>query len=215
MSLGLGIFLSSLVLAVVILYGLTKDRWGWRLMLKRTALTFLVLAAIIGGVYFWNQLPVTVTPQTEYAGIRIGMTPDEVMYIKGFPPTVFGEPRDDGDWKGFQPAIETKDLEKGKRVQDYRDWSYGPPNSRIDIKFNEAKDAVIAVQCYSGDRLGSCPSIAGVTDGDSEKEVIRRLGNPDTSRIEGVTKTMAYRNLGITLKLEKERVYLLAVHDRK
>jgi hypothetical protein len=98
MSLGLGIFLSTLVLAVVILYGLTKDRWGWRRILKRTALTLLALAAIIGGVYFWNQLPV---PQTEYAGIRIGMTPDEVMYIKGFPPTVFGELSNDGEGKGW------------------------------------------------------------------------------------------------------------------
>src|SRR5437870_4308170 len=119
MSLGLGIFLSSLVLAVVMLYGLTRDRWSWRGIFKRTALAVLALvlitAAIIGGVELWNRLPATVTPQTEYAGLRIGMTPDDVMYIKGYPPEVFGELSNEG----WLPVIKTTELEKGRRVEDY------------------------------------------------------------------------------------------------
>jgi hypothetical protein len=109
MELGTGIFLSTVVLAVLILYAITKDRWRWRRIVVCIALilpAILVLTGIIGGgLYFWNRLPMRLVPQTEYAGIRIGMTPDEVMYTKGFPPNVFGEPRDDGDWKGFQPII--------------------------------------------------------------------------------------------------------------
>jgi hypothetical protein len=54
-----------------------------------------------------------------------------------------------------------------------------------------------------------------VTDGDSEREVIRKLGNPDSSRIKDVAKLMTYRNLGIQLMLTKERVYLLVVNDQK
>jgi hypothetical protein len=54
-----------------------------------------------------------------------------------------------------------------------------------------------------------------VTDGDTEKKVIRRLGNPDTARIEGVTKFMTYDKLGIFLWLAQERVYMLGINDRK
>jgi hypothetical protein len=111
--------------------------------------------------------------------------------------------------------VKTTELEEGKRVQDYREWSYETSEIRIDITFNEARDAAIAVQCYSNDRAGRCPSITGVRDGDSEKEVIRKLGNPDTCHIGGVTKNMDYRNLGIRLTLTKEGVYMLMVLDRK
>jgi hypothetical protein len=34
MSVGTGIFLSSVLLAIVILYGVAKDRWRWRRIVK-------------------------------------------------------------------------------------------------------------------------------------------------------------------------------------
>jgi len=37
----------------------------------------------------------------------------------------------------------------------------------------------------------------------------------DASRFEGVTKRLSYRNLGLRLQLEKEQVYLLAIHGPK
>jgi len=40
MELGTGIFLSSLVLAAVILYGITKDRWRWRSIIRGIAIIF-------------------------------------------------------------------------------------------------------------------------------------------------------------------------------
>jgi hypothetical protein len=58
------------------------------------------------------------------------------------------------------------------------------------VKSNPEKTAVIVIECYSDDRLGRCPSIAGISDGNSEQEVVRKLGRPDTSRIEGVTKSL-------------------------
>jgi protein-S-isoprenylcysteine O-methyltransferase Ste14 len=87
MSVGLGIFLSSLVLSIVVLYGFTKDRWNWPKIARRTGLGVLTVAALVigiwAGIYFWNQLPASLRTQTEYAGLRIGMAQDEVMYIKG------------------------------------------------------------------------------------------------------------------------------------
>jgi hypothetical protein len=188
MSIGLGIFLSSVAFALVIFYAITKNRWYWGRIVRRSALALVALIVptdvVIGGLYFWKQRPPTISPQTEYAGIRLGMGPDEVLYINGSPPAVYGEAEKEGKWRGFQPIIETKNLEKGKLVQDYQVWSYEQSSNRIDVTFNPEKTAVVAIDCYSIDRQRRCPSIGGVKDGDSELEVIRKLGTPGTSRIE-------------------------------
>ena len=75
-----------------------------------------------GGLSFLNRSP-TLTRQTEYAGLRLGMSPDEVMYTKGYPPTVLEQPKA-GKLGGnyfdqFNSVIETTKLPTGKRVQVY------------------------------------------------------------------------------------------------
>jgi hypothetical protein len=52
-----------------------------------------------------------------------------------------------------------------------------------------------------------------VQDGDSEQDVLRKLGTPTSSKIEGSTKEMTYRDLNVRVRLTKERVYMLAVRD--
>jgi hypothetical protein len=135
------------------------------------------------------------------------MTPDEVAYVKGYsPPTVMEDAAPDDIWQG-KLVISTSDLDKkGKSAQDYRYWSYPMGDqSRIDVSFNPARTAVITVVCYSDSRylnaVARCPPIANITDGVNEKYVIQRLGQPDTSRIDGVTKNMTYRKPGIDLWL--------------
>jgi hypothetical protein len=119
----------------------------------------LIERARRGGLYFWKQLPPTISPQTEYAGIRLGMAPDEVLSINGSPPAVYGEEEKEGKWRGFQPIVETKNLEKGKVVKDYRVWSYEQSSNHIDVTFNPEKTAVVAIACYSIDRQGRRPSV--------------------------------------------------------
>jgi hypothetical protein len=227
MSLGSAIFLSSVVIAVVMLYGLTKDRWRSGPFVKRANLTFLAIVAITGTIagalYIWNQLPLALARQTEYAGLRLGISQDEVIYIKGVPQTVNGELETEGPLKGSRPTIEKDKLEKGKQVRDYDDWAYNGDYSRINVTFNMKKTAVTAIQCYSSDKLSRCPPILGIRDGDSEKTVIDRLGVPAISRIErlsipgveGATKYISYPNLGINFHLEKEQVYYMGINDSK
>jgi hypothetical protein len=54
MSLGTAIFLSSLVLAAVILYGMTMDRWPWRRIVLGIGRTFalLLLVTAAAGLFF-------------------------------------------------------------------------------------------------------------------------------------------------------------------
>jgi hypothetical protein len=230
MSVGTTIFLSSIVLASVILYGITKDRWPWASLTASTAraasTTFVgvIIVSILIGVIFTVESLLPIAPQTAYAGLRLGMGQDEVMYIKGYPPSVLGKapkaPEAKGPWDRYgwwddPVVVETKTLGDGQRVQDYRDWSYQYRHSRIDVTFNPEHTAVIAIQCYSHDSLGHCPSIAGASDGNSEQEVIRKLGPPDTSRIDGVAKSLDSRTHGIPLWLTKEQIYMLGIYDPK
>jgi hypothetical protein len=216
MSIGSGIFLAALVIAVVLLYGITKDRWGWRKIVRRTAVALLALIAL-GGLtfsasYLWDRLPASI--QTDYAGLRLGMDQNEVRYIKGHPPTVFGEEEMEGDQK-WRKVVQTKDLLKGERVEDYAEWSYDIAGGRLDVEFNPAKTAIIVISCYSTDRLKRCPPVVGLYDGDAEQEVVRKLGKPDKARISGVTKSLYYSKLGLFFNLEREQVYMLGINDTR
>jgi hypothetical protein len=60
-----------------------------------------------------------------------------------------------------------------------------------------------------------------VKDGDSELEVVRKLGTPGTSRTErglpnmNTMEFITYPKSGIELWLGKERVYMLGINDPK
>lgn len=86
MELGTGIFLSSLFLGVVALFTVTKDRWNWK---KVSLYVFGVPIAVIligGGSYYvyyqYEQRPIA---QTEYLGLKLGMSKEDVLTIKGLP----------------------------------------------------------------------------------------------------------------------------------
>lgn len=217
MSIGTAIFLSSLFLGIVALYAATKDRWRWRLFAKRVTLAFalmLLLGGLVwGGFYLHNMLPITVAQQTEYSRIKLGAAPSEVSYIKGTPSAVLGGLTKDPGFEGFQEIIEVKKIEKGKTINDFRDWSWDDGNSRIDVTFDPEKTKVIAVQCYSGDKLSRCPAIEGIADGSSEDEVLRRFGTPDQAEITGTTKRITYLKLGVFFLLVRQTVYMLGVND--
>ncbi len=213
MSLGTGIFLSTLVIALVALYGITKDRWNWRRFVKRSVFVcfgMVLLGGMAGGaVYFYRQLPTVVGRQTEYAGLRLGMSRDEVLYVNGYPPSVLADDLDPA-WTGFYVVVETSKLEKGKTIHDYSRWSYAGYNHNINVAFNDAK-TVAAIHCFSKDELRRCPAIAGIADGDYEPEVLRAFGNNPVAKITGTTKSLTYPEIGVRLHLAKQRVYALEV----
>jgi len=217
-DIGTGIFLSSALLGLVLLYGFTRDRWRWRKIIGRTLLTSVLL---IGGVasaftiaQYWDHLfPVRLGRQTHYAGLTLGMAPQEVMYIKGYPPLVIGDESAESGWKGWFKVIKTAELETGKKVTDYKHWSYEQYKYTINVAFNEERTAVIGIHCHSEDKIARCPSIGSVSDGTSEQEALRKLGGPAEQRIEGVSKLFRFPDLGVKLSLTQEQVYALEVYD--
>ena len=80
MSVGLEIFLSTLVMALVFLYVITRDRWNWERGVRLLFLGSVAIASLarigIASVYVWTlgsniwkrSLPIV---QTEYLGTAI------------------------------------------------------------------------------------------------------------------------------------------------
>jgi hypothetical protein len=214
MSVGTAIFFSSLVLALVGLYAATKDRWRWRAFAKHGLVAIAGLVVVAGmfglALYAWP-----LTQQTEYLHVKIGASPNEVNYIMGAPANVYGEMSNDPDMAGWQEVIEIQKIPKGKSFRDYTDWAWKRPNGHIDITFNPEKTAAVAIECYSSDKLGRCPAIEGIADGSSEDQVLKRFGQPDTSKITNSTKRVTYQKLGVFFLLEQQIVYMLGVNDLK
>ncbi|WP_018459708.1 hypothetical protein [Bradyrhizobium sp. WSM4349] len=161
---------------------------------------FVLLAG--AGIYSLQFIPWPVSPQTEYSRIKIGISPDEVIYIKGMPSCEMSK---DPDWSGWQQLIEVEKIEKGKTVRDFQDWTWGENGSRIDVAFDPAtRSRVIAVECYSSDKRSRCPPIEGFLDGSSEAEVVKKFGEPDAAKITGTSKRMSYQRLGVFFLVEQE-----------
>ena len=140
------------------------------------------------------------------------MSKNEVLYIKGYPSKVLTEDVFDSKLRDFIPALDTNKLENGKSARDYRDWSYNGYKHSISIVFNDA-GAVVSIQCFSEDKLGHCPPIAEIRDGDYEKRVLRMLGENPQAELSGVTKSLTYPAFGLRLALAKQQVYMLEVYS--
>ncbi len=89
MSLGTGIFLSSLILGLILIFWITKDRVRW----GRSFLWFFGGIVVIScAAYLYSNYQPPPTKQFEYADLRLGMSQQEVRYVKGSPTAVFEEP---------------------------------------------------------------------------------------------------------------------------
>ena len=84
MSLGLGIFLSTVVVSILLLYRWTRERWNWGKGLKRVALWFSAICVVLGfsfwGYNTWEQRPRVVT---SLQGIAIGEKLSDVVFNHG------------------------------------------------------------------------------------------------------------------------------------
>jgi hypothetical protein len=126
-----------------------------------------------------------VSPQSEYAGLRIEMSQEEILYIKGDPRLVFTKPNE----KGYQEDVDLDKIEKGKSVRDYPTWVYdvgkGQANLTVDFDDKNARHlqctSLVALNDAKGDITVKsaatskwCPDIAGIADGSSEQELLRK-----------------------------------------
>jgi hypothetical protein len=200
MSIGLGIFLSSLVFALVLLYGITRERWNWRRITRSVFVSTLILGGLIifvaGGIYVWKHFAATKLKRTEYAGLRLRMTRNEIKYVKGTPSHVL-----DG------VAIPTGTLTADKKIEDFDEWAY---DDGLVLLFKQ--DLLAVISCQSRRHI-FCPDIDGITNGDNEEKLLSVFGEPSNASIEEFVKIMEYSNIGMILKLRERKIVEIMLYD--
>jgi hypothetical protein len=223
MSVGTGIFLSALVFAFLILCLFTRDRWHWRRAARWSLVTagsFALLVALgVVGAFVYEKVRNMPRKQTAYAELVLGMTMPEVKYVKGYPPHVVKDAPKEPDpkdvWWQYPRVLDTlKDLKEGQHIEDYSTWTFDQDNQnfRIDVDFNVATKTVNKIACYSQKAM-SCPPLIGIDDGMSEETIIERLGKPSHQHLDGVTREIEYKDLGVWFYLTKKTIYMMGVKD--
>jgi hypothetical protein len=220
MSLGLGIFLASLVIAAVMLRD--KVRWG-RLFIGLV----LLLALAVSGFYLYNWYVYLPTYQKQYEDIALGMDRDEVLYIKGSPysayyPAYEQKLINEGAKEieaFFQSLVETEDAyKKGLKLNDASSWTYSYYKTTLTVYF--AKNGnVKRVICRSDPPAAmyasGCDSISGVRLGSTEANVKEVFGPPDDESISWSWKTLYFEKYNLGFSLAKQRVTNILIGQRE
>lgn len=186
MSLGLGVFLSSILLSVTLIYLRTRDHWRWRKIALWFGIVTVGLPALVAGTYFTYQFyqnqPVRAT---ELNGITVGAAKRDVLFLKGKP----------------------------NLGQDTNNWVYWSEENvdRVLTIVEFHKDIVKTVAQMGSSYI----AINGVRIGDSYQSVIDRLGKPDivSYASNGTGRLLSFKAIRTAIGFEKGEVDYLAVYD--
>ena len=100
MTLGTGIFLSAVFLGLIALLIRTKERWSWKGLFLYPALVILIFGAMWALVDYGYEKgyygPRKFGRETEYAGIKLRSTKDDVLFAKGKPTKEYPPDDDSG-----------------------------------------------------------------------------------------------------------------------
>jgi hypothetical protein len=211
MELGTGIFLASLVIGFVMLYGQTKDRWNWKKIVWRGLGAPIVIGVIgvgswLGYIQYedskWQILDKTdPTPIHEYDGIKLGMKEDTIIFLKGEP-----------DYIGPENA-------EIKTISEYRNQYEGSVaekySSEITIFYDGARE-VAGILCWSQREYG-CAPLGGIRLGSPVNQVFKLLGKPTNLKLSDNKKSLSvdYENLNISFDFYQGKVNSLGIFTNK
>jgi hypothetical protein len=193
----------------------------------RKSLKLIGLAAIISAVSLWFF---TTDYQTmmknryftgsieNYMNVTIGDRREEVLYKLGRPHYVLGDP---GKCNGNQPWDcsrrvyftdgSSDSIDKiDKDIKFYNVYNYLTNPNLLDsfsIYFDE-NNKVKTLHCR-----GKCDAILGISTSSDERDLIRFLGNPTSSKIDANSgiKIVSYKKYNLLFYLEKMKVYMIVV----
>jgi hypothetical protein len=189
MTVGDGIFWSSLFLGTVALFIATKDRWPWKkIVLWTVGSVATVVIAVVGWLYFAQDKPENRSPYKEAGlwGINLGAVKGDVKFLKGNPLRV----EDDGD-----------------------SWVYAasPGGNHYYVLFKDGKVDVVA---YHGESLYA-PDVQGINGYDSTESIKQRFGKPSllSANRDETRRVMSYAKLNLFFGLRQDRVESIGVFD--
>lgn len=188
MTLGTGVLLSSLVLGLVWLYVVTRDRWKWKKIVLRS-LAFAVGLALITGAGTYAYITYQDRPQVADSlwDIRLGITRSDVKFAKG------------------EPSSAEKD---NPSIKDST-WFYKANDVAYGIYFKDDKVARVAA---IGKR-SSLPSLPGLTLYETLDTITEKLGAPAyISRSKNELKRIySFPKFNLALGIERGEVNMVVV----
>ncbi len=181
MTLGTGIFLGLLSMAAVWLYLSTRDRWKWR----RIALISLgSIVVFFAALYAWIEINSYVsnrpTSQTEFLGIKIGMTKGDVIFIKG------------------QAKVDKDD-------EDF--WVYESGDVAELVRFRDGRVRYVIGLSKTGESY-SIPTLQGISGYSTPADVEKKFGKPDFISIQDdqTRRLWNYNSFGLIFRFHKGQV---------
>ncbi len=178
MTLGTGIFLGLLCIAAVWLYLSTRNRWKWR---RIALLSFGTIVVFFAALYAWIEVNSYVsnrpTLQTDFLGLKIGMTKGDVIFIKG----------------------------QAKKYQDDEDfWVYESGDVAEFVRFRDGHVRYIIGLSKSGERY-SVPTIQGISGYSTPEDVEKKFGKPDFISVQDdqTRRLWNYNSFGLLFRFQK------------
>lgn len=185
MALGTGILLGAIIVAVVILYTQTKDRWNWRKVVLRSVFSVVGLVAVTGsGIWGYQAYENRLVKTTEFIGVKLGDRASDVKFKRGEP----------NETKG---SVWTYD------IPDDKGWQY------VSLK-----DNVVGLVFYTGDCL-YCNRLFGLGIGSTYSDVIERLGEPTLIKPseDQLARLVYFRNWNLVFSFKTNKVRAFGIYN--
>ena len=199
MNLGLAIFLSSLILGLIFLFHSTKDRWNWKKIMKIASIILLLLLIIFSLYYYFFLLSNNSSFQkpsqaTEFWGIKLGSSADDVKFIKGIPA-------------------------KADSINSVWLYIYRPDGHKeYHYKINFNKNIVTSVLYFGTDDRYLPPYLFGRDfSGYTLQGIKDYLGEPTSmsSSQDGLKRLFSFDAFNVVFFLEEDRVFGYGIYDPK
>lgn len=185
MSLGTGIFLSALIIVIVILYGLTKDRISWKTLIIRF-FGGLVVLATLSGLTFWGYYEYSnrITTQYAFMGLNLSDSKSDIKFKMGKPD-------------------ETNEFS----------WTYKGSTGNNDITIFFEEDKIHAV--IIGGTCRYCGNLYQLGIGDSYKKVLERIGEPSKiiKSNDDLSRVMVYETYNMAFFLAKNEIIFYGIYN--
>jgi hypothetical protein len=192
MTVGEGIFYGALVLGLVGLYAVTKDRWKWKQIAKwGLGVPFVLLVLGLTGMWAYSKYEDRPTPQTTFGGLTLTSTEADVRFAKGEP---------------------TKILEDGRWVYHAGSGSKEDRAGYV-VRFKDGKVRYI-LYAAAPDNYSN-PWLQGFTMEATHESVLQKLGMPDhTSTSEdGLQRMISYSKFNTFYTFEQAKVRDFGIYD--
>ena len=190
MTLGTGIFASTVLVLLAIAIWQITVRHKWKLAGKIAAGFVAVCAVVGGGLYAWNyiaNLPPAPSVVTELAGVKLGMSPTDVTLALGKPDTA------------SDPSV--KDGETRIEFKYSSSDNYSSPNVSIIFYGRDKYTTKASIVCSADSSI----KLLGFDNYSAEANILQSLGKPSSVSVasDALSKIISYSQWKVAFTISK------------